>query len=511
MESSGTAKFLLIFDVGQTLCYNCETYEEFVHNQVAAVYKVFIERLTVMPALDRHKLGLTSVPLVEISASPTEYETRFVAALSEAIVKFKDMKNAKYVGQEVGLDTQFISVLVEKDVFTCGLSTAALTQEQLQALQEFAKELLRDDKCVTAKYAAFDGLIPLLAQYKADPRFVLAICTNTSYAKKQRAIVHQCGLDQYFDSTVVSSEVGIRKPNPAILGILKKEYPQFKDYQICMIGDMIDRDIMCGVNANVRTVWFTQNQFDPAVNYKKLKDCKPDFTFSQYAQLPAIVNAMLRDAEFLQMQPEETQKNYRKPGFYRLLPSQQCLRVAYSFPNGTEREIIQQNGYAISNEKILYYPLQVKCPIEVQPEFAVLLHKAIDKAKIGEILASQKQKVVTVNPPEASELFTEKTKLVAKLEEALSDPTIVALQTKHGASLKLTMPAAADQHFEEKIKVTCLGKIVEVNGPKPNPFLGEIAAAISDFIKVPVVSFEFGTVGTESRNEYYLRDRKSVV
>ncbi len=440
MDSSGNDRFLLIFDVGQTLCYNCETYEEFVHNQATAVYRVFLDRAAVMSPEELARLGLTLLPIQNIVKSREEWEAKFVAGMSKAIFQYRDVKNSKYVGEEVGLNALFARIIAEQDIFGCGITLSNVTEDQVKSLTKFGAEILKDDKCVTAKYAAFEGLKELLARYQADKRYTLAICTNTSYAKKQRAIIRQCDVDRFFDMIVVSSEVGIRKPNPDILGIIKKAYPQFKDYQICMIGDMIDRDVQCGLNANVRTLWFTQNQFDPLVNAKKMKTCQPDFAFSQYAQLPGIVELMERDAEFLKGQSEEVQKGYRKPENYARLPSQNLLRVAYYFPQATEAEMIK-HGYAISNDKVLYYPLQMNCSFELQGRFQVLLHNATDAylasdkqfSGLCEYLRANKSSILAVNPLESTEMSSNKAKMLAQLEAALKSP---ALQ---GTLLKLAV------------------------------------------------------------------------
>lgn len=510
------AKFLLIFDVGQTLCYNCETYEEFTHNQSAVLYRAFIEKVSNMSAAELDTIGMSTLPLEKIVKNSESYEKVFAASMTDTIVKFKDLKNASYISKEVGLDFQFVKTLLTADPFHCGLTESQLSAGQLKALEAVAKGLLQNDKCIVAKYAAFEGLKELLAKYQADPRFRLAICTNTSYAKKQRAIVHQCGLDHFFDAAIVSSEVGVRKPNPEILNLLKTQYPQFRDYQICIIGDMIDRDILCGKNANVRTLWFTQKQFDPAVNYKKLKECEPDFTFSQYAQLPGIVELMLKDAEYLEEQKEEVQKNYKSPENYRNLPSQQLLRVGYYFPPLLEPAVIQSCGYAIPNGHVVYYPYQLDCPFDVQPSFSVFIYHGVDihsDQRFASFLqAAKERKIALVNSLGGGEALGS---LTEKFNEILANQSVIDLVAKQKLKVKVLSLAAAKENVEDVYRVTCIGRHVEVlrqesktEGDVTKELLANLTQTIGELLGVHLLSIEY--LVDEAKGECYLANSRSV-
>jgi len=497
MEISDTPKFLLVFDAGQTLCYNCDTYEEFVKRQTSAMYRIFINKFTKMTPAQLGQLGLSKLPLSIILADSLNWEHKFNLQMGNAMNKFKEDKNSKYVGEEAGIESVLMSVLLDQDVFNCGISEKSLTSEQLIKLKEFGKEVLTDDGCMVAKYECFEGCKELLAKLQNDKRFIICICTNTSYAKKQRAIITSCGLDPYFDTLIVSSEVKVRKPNPEILGIFKKKYKIFKDYQICMIGDMIDRDILCGKNANVRTAWFTQNQFDPALNYKKIKDCKPDFSFSQYAQLPAIIDAMLKDAEYLKTQVEEIQENYRKEEFYKRLPSQQRLNVGYYIGPETESTRIQKNGYFISNDKIQYYPFQPRCQFELQPKIDLLFYsKSQPDKELSDKLSLQKIRCIT--QPDLSDVML-------KINNYLQNPSIEELNVKYQIrNTKFSVP--------NKIhKIGILGKSPFMLTTEKISFdlgLNEIVKNIGEKVGIDFAVFEIYADNKE--NVYEIKGVKSI-
>ena len=513
-------KFLLIFDVGQTLCYNCNTHEEFVHNQSVALYRAFINKIKGMSSAELSNIGMSVIPIEKVLKASEQYETTFVALMIDIIVKFKNLKNANYVTKEVGLDSQLVNTLLNTDPFNCGLKESDLTNEQLKELKAMTKGLLQNDKYIVSNYATFDGVKELLARYKADERFVLAICTNTSYALKQRAVIKQCGLDSYFDITIVSSEVGIRKPNPEILGLIKTQYPQFKDYQICMIGDMLDRDILCGRNANVRTLWFTQKQLDAVVNYKNLKEIKPDFTFSQYAQLPGLVEIMLKDAEYLEEQTEEIQRNYRSSENYNKLPSQRLLKVAYYFPPLTEADTIQRAGYAISNNRVLYYPYQIGYPIDVQPEFSVFIYHGTDIRKdvrFSRLLeAASTKKIALVNSFDSNEFKFKLNGITDKLNEILANKSVIDLVSKRKMKVEVFSLSSMKENVEQVYKVTCIGSHIEIlkqhleleKTDANKELLIDLTKTIGSLLGAYLLSIEY--IIDEVKGECYLVSSKSI-
>lgn len=59
----------------------------------------------------------------------------------------------------------------------------------------------------------------------------LAICSNSNVPARNRQILKNCGFnEEMFDIILISGEIGIRKPNPAIIDAVKANFPGIKDY-----------------------------------------------------------------------------------------------------------------------------------------------------------------------------------------------------------------------------------------------------------------------------------------
>lgn len=68
----------------------------------------------------------------------------------------------------------------------------------------------------------------------------------------------------------MSDEIGLRKPDPKFIDQVYQAWPETKPWEICLIGDMIDRDIKCAHLANIRSLWYRFEVFDQGQNYRSL-------------------------------------------------------------------------------------------------------------------------------------------------------------------------------------------------------------------------------------------------
>ena len=104
----------------------------------------------------------------------------------------------------------------------------------------------------------YDGALDLLDHLAGN--VTLGLVTN-ALSHIQRARIERVGIGHYFQSIVISSELGIAKPDPGIfeaafteLG-LASDHPAVKADTI-MIGDSLSSDIQGGANFGVDTCWF---------------------------------------------------------------------------------------------------------------------------------------------------------------------------------------------------------------------------------------------------------------
>lgn len=108
------------------------------------------------------------------------------------------------------------------------------------------------------------GALALLQQLHADTK--IGIITNNG-SQEQREKLSACGLAPWIDVLVISEEVGVIKPEPAIFEIALKQL-DCEANQVVMLGDAWQTDILGAHGAGIRPVWL--NRFgatcpDPAL------------------------------------------------------------------------------------------------------------------------------------------------------------------------------------------------------------------------------------------------------
>ncbi|MFD5259787.1 HAD family hydrolase [Bacillus wiedmannii] len=84
--------------------------------------------------------------------------------------------------------------------------------------------------------------------------FKIGIITNGS-THRQKAKIINTNLNNYFDTIIISEEVGLSKPDKRIFELaLNKLNVQPED--VLFIGDDLEKDITGPQNANIKGVWF---------------------------------------------------------------------------------------------------------------------------------------------------------------------------------------------------------------------------------------------------------------
>lgn len=98
-----------------------------------------------------------------------------------------------------------------------------------------------------------EGAIELLDLLKSK-NLKLGIITNASHNEDRiRKILSRVGIEKYFETVVVSSEVGIRKPDPMIFQIALKNLDLAPE-QAIYIGDSFEYDAQGASNAGMQYV-----------------------------------------------------------------------------------------------------------------------------------------------------------------------------------------------------------------------------------------------------------------
>ena len=92
----------------------------------------------------------------------------------------------------------------------------------------------------------------------------LALVTN-ALSEVQRARIDRLNIGEYFDTIVISTEVGSSKPSPAIFDIAFERLGNPSKQTAVMIGDSLSSDIRGGTNYGIATCWYNPhgNVADP--------------------------------------------------------------------------------------------------------------------------------------------------------------------------------------------------------------------------------------------------------
>lgn len=105
----------------------------------------------------------------------------------------------------------------------------------------------------------------------------LAILSN-GLKKVQNRRLRQSAIAEYFKEIVISEEVGLAKPDPAIFELLFDLMGFSDKSRTLIVGDSLSSDIQGGVNFGIDTCWYNPNGvlnstgLRPAYEIRELKD-----------------------------------------------------------------------------------------------------------------------------------------------------------------------------------------------------------------------------------------------
>ena len=125
-----------------------------------------------------------------------------------------------------------------------------------------------------------EGAMDILNYCKKHYR--LAAITN-GIGDVQRSRIRVAKIEHFFETIVISEDVGIAKPDPEIFTITLGKMELTQKDEILMIGDSLSSDILGGINAGIDTCWIKGNG-------DKTKDIEPTFTISNISKLKEILN-----------------------------------------------------------------------------------------------------------------------------------------------------------------------------------------------------------------------------
>lgn len=120
---------------------------------------------------------------------------------------------------------------------------------------DYARRLADNRQIVyRANRRAVPGAIPLLRVLKSRVR--IGIVTN-NFTAEQRNKMEACGLAEFVDLLTTSEEAGCAKPDPEIFRIALNRLGCDPN-EAAMVGNSWEIDVIGGLNAGVRAVWFNR-------------------------------------------------------------------------------------------------------------------------------------------------------------------------------------------------------------------------------------------------------------
>ena len=135
---------------------------------------------------------------------------------------------------------------------------------------------------VTEQITLIPGAVEILGKIKGHG-LPIGLVSNSIFPEKfHRAEMEKFGLLEYFDFTIFSSTVGIRKPSKNIFNMALKK-AGVKSSQAIFIGDRFDSDIAGAKNAGIVAVWkYRQERENP-------DNVKPDYSIINLDELESII------------------------------------------------------------------------------------------------------------------------------------------------------------------------------------------------------------------------------
>lgn len=133
-------------------------------------------------------------------------------------------------------------------------------------------------KCYFVRGA--EELLPALHE-----KYRVYITTN-GYIKTQSGRIEASGIEKYVDGVFISQALGADKPSKEYFDACIEAIPDFSKENTVIIGDSLTSDVLGGINAGIRTVWFNHRGNPPS------DTIVPDHTITDLGELMPLLEKM---------------------------------------------------------------------------------------------------------------------------------------------------------------------------------------------------------------------------
>jgi putative hydrolase of the HAD superfamily len=115
----------------------------------------------------------------------------------------------------------------------------------------------------------------------------LGIISNAAYSLDVETLIDKAGIRPFFDTILISADIGIRKPHPKIFQV-SLERSRVSPARSVMVGDTLSADILGAKNAGMYAVWITRRA-DQLVNGTFGAAVTADAVIDRLSQLPDVL------------------------------------------------------------------------------------------------------------------------------------------------------------------------------------------------------------------------------
>lgn len=128
-----------------------------------------------------------------------------------------------------------------------------------------------------------DGAVEMLQALYGS--FHLYLATNGT-ASVQKSRLKSAEIEPFFEQIFISEELGCNKPETAFFKRCFAAIPDFKKEEAVMVGDSLTSDILGGIRAGIRTVWFNKDLNESS------GEIRPNHTIKALSELPGLLRSM---------------------------------------------------------------------------------------------------------------------------------------------------------------------------------------------------------------------------
>lgn len=131
-----------------------------------------------------------------------------------------------------------------------------------------------------------DCLPTLLTLHQRGYR--LGIISNAAYSLDVETLIDKAQIRSFFETIIISANVGIRKPHPRIFQVAL-EAAKVRPDQALMVGDTLSADILGAQNSDLAGIWITRRA-DAVVNRTLGREICPTQIIYALGDLPNILD-----------------------------------------------------------------------------------------------------------------------------------------------------------------------------------------------------------------------------